>query len=407
VPTLPAALAAALLVALPLASAANDAPAPAAHPVKLHGRTVLDVRAPLDGVSAAERARRASEALEAAFAAGARTASVRPAPSGAAVLLGDRPVLTVGPADARAAGLPDPPAAATRAAAEVERTVREEARRAAAQATVFALSMLVFSGLVAFLLARRAGALALAWAERIETGELALPALTAAGVEVTSASFLRGAVPLALRLARFLAWIAAGYAWLLFAATLSERTRPLGARLTRAVIEPAGETLGTVGRSIPLGLALALGVAVLAVVLRAVRLWFDGVARGESTSPWISRANARTTGALVRGALVVLALLAAPGLLGLREEGIGRLGLAALLALGLGATPVAATFLLGVVAVYGGTLRPGDVAEVAGRRGRVVEITLREVVLEDEAGGRVHVPHLVALLHPTRVERRG
>jgi small-conductance mechanosensitive channel len=59
-----------------------------------------------------------------------------------------------------------------------------------------------------------------------------------------------------------------------------------------------------------------------------------------------------------------------------------------------------------VVAVYGGALRPGDSAEVGGRRGRVVEVTFREIVLEDEDGARVRVPHLLALLHPTRVERR-
>jgi small-conductance mechanosensitive channel len=226
-------------------------------------------------------------------------------------------------------------------------------------------------------------------------------------VEVTSAGFLRGAVPLVLRLGRFLAWIAVGYAWLLFAATLSERTRPLGERLVRAVAEPAGETLGALGRAIPVGLALALGVAAVAVALRATRLWFEALARGDATSPWVSRSHARTTGALIRGALVVLALLAAPGLLGLREEGVGRLGLAALLALGLGATPIAATFLLGVLAVYGGSVRPGDLAEVAGRRGRVVDVTLREIVLEDAEGGRVHVSHLLSLLHPVRVERRG
>jgi len=403
------ALAAAVLIALPISSAASDAPAPsgAGQPVRLHGRQILEVRAPLDGVSAAERARRASEALEAAFDAGARTTSVRPAAAGASVLLGDRSVLTVGRADATAAGFSDAPSAATRAAADLEKAVREEARRLGAQAAVFAISMLVFSALVAFFLARRAGALALGWAERIESGELALPSLTAAGVEVTSASFLRGTVPPVLRLGRFLAWIAVGYAWLLFAATLSERTRPLGERLVRAVVEPAGDTLGALGRAIPVGLAVALTVAVVAVALRATRLWFEALARGDATSPWVSRAHARTTGALVRGALVVLALLAAPGLLGLREEGVGRLGLAALLALGLGATPIAATFLLGVLAVYGGTVRPGDLVEVAGRRGQVVDVTLREIVLEDAEGGLVHVPHLLSLLHPLRVERRG
>ena len=48
----------------------------------------------------------------------------------------------------------------------------------------------------------------------------------------------------------------------------------------------------------------------------------------------------------------------------------------------------------------------GDLVEVAGRRGQVVDVTLREIVLEDAEGGLVHVPHLLSLLHPLRVERR-
>jgi hypothetical protein len=409
-PSAPA-LAAAVLVLLPFlaaaatpaASATPDAPGQA---VKLADRRVAVLEAPLDGVSPAERARRATEAVSAAFAAGARKATVRPAGDHARVLLGDRVVLTLGPADAVAAGLPDAGAAGAAAAASLERAARDEDRRQAAQGAVFALSMLVFSGLVAFLLARRAGALALGWAEAIESGALALPGVTAGGVEVVSAGFVRAAVPLTLRLGRFVVWLAALYAWLLFSATLTERTRALGQRLGDAVLEPAAAALAALARGIPLALAVALAAAVVGVVLRAARLWFEALERGDTTSPWFGREHARTSGVLVRGGVVVLALLVAPGLLGLGERVLGDVGRAALLALGLGAAPFAASLLLGVVAVYGGALRPGDEAEVGGRRGRVVEVTLREVVLEDAQGALVRVSHLAALLHPTRLERR-
>jgi hypothetical protein len=341
-------LAAALLLFLPLAAAAApDGPAPTGHAVKLAERRVAEPGAPLDGVAPAER------------------------PRGAA-----------------------------------ERAAPDEERRQAAQRAVFALSMLVFSGLVAFLLARGAGAIALRWAEAIESGEVTVAGVTAGGVEVVSAGFVRAAIPLALRLGRFLAWIAALYAWLLFSATLTERTRALGQRLGDAVLEPAAAGLAALGRGVPLAIAVALAAAVVGVVLRATRLWFEALARGETSSPWFGREHARTSSALVRGAVVVLALLAFPGLLGLGERVLGDVGRAALLALGLGAAPFAASLLLGVVAVYGGALRPGDEAEVGGRRGRVVEVTLREIVLEDADGALVRVPHLVALLHPTRVGRR-
>jgi hypothetical protein len=326
------------------------------------------------------------------------------AAGGRAVELADRRAVepeAPRPAGAAAAGLDVPAVAAT-----PQRAARDEDRRRAAQGAVFAISMMVFSGLVAFLLARRAGALALGWAEAIETGALVVPGVTAGGVEVVSAGFLRAAVPLALRLGRFVAWGAALYAWILFSATLTERTRALGQRLGDAVLEPAAAGLATLGRAVPLAIAAALAAALVGVVLRATRLWFEALERGELSSPWFCREHARASSALVRGAVVVLALLALPGLLGLGERVLGDVGRAALLALGLGAAPLAASLVLGVVAVYGGGLRPGDEAEVGGCRGRVIAVTLREVVLEDAEGALVRVSHFVALLHPTRVGRR-
>ena len=325
---------------------------------------------------------------------------------GVFALLGDRIVLTVGPADATAAGAADAPALAAAIAARLESAARDESRRQAASRVVFAVSMLVFSGLVAVLVARRAGAFALRWARAIETGTLAVPAVTAGGVEVVSAPFIRATVPLALRVGRFLVWLAVLYGWLLFSATLTDRTRGLGQRLGDAVLEPAAAGLAALGRSIPLALAVAVAAAAVGLVLRATGLWFDALARGEAASPWFSPERARTSGVLVRGVLVVLALLAVPAVLGVGDRVLGELGRAALLALGLGAAPFAASLHLGVVAVYGGALRPGDEADVGGRRGRVVEVTLREVVLEDPEGATIRVSHLATLLHPTRVERR-
>jgi small-conductance mechanosensitive channel len=164
--------------------------------------------------------------------------------------------------------------------------------------------------------------------------------------------------------------------------------------------------LGTLARGIPVLAGLAVGALVVGLVVRGARRWFEAIARGEASAGWISREHARATGALVQVAIVVLALLAAPGVLGIREGGVGGIGLAALAALALGASPLAASLLLGVIAVYGGALRPGDRAEVGGRRGRVVEVTFREVLLEEQDGALVRVPHLLVLFHPTRVEPR-
>jgi small-conductance mechanosensitive channel len=97
----------------------------------------------------------------------------------------------------------------------------------------------------------------------------------------------------------------------------------------------------------------------------------------------------------------------APDLLGLGgESGLRGVAFAALLAAGLGAAPLAATLLLGVVAVYGRGVRAGDEVEVGPTSGTVVEVTLRELRLEDGAGAEVRVPHLLTLVHPVRLRRR-
>jgi len=102
--------------------------------------------------------------------------------------------------------------------------------------------------------------------------------------------------------------------------------------------------------------------------------------------------------------VVVLALAFAAELSGGAEGGpLGRLGWAAVLAAGLAAVPLLASLLAGVPAVFGRRIRVGDVAEMAGRSGRVETVSLLEVRLQDREGGEVRVSHLAALLHPVRV----
>jgi hypothetical protein len=53
--------------------------------------------------------------------------------------------------------------------------------------------------------------------------------------------------------------------------------------------------------------------------------------------------------------------------------------------------------------VFGRKVRAGDYAELGGKSGRVRKITLLEVELEDDAGCELRVPHLLALVRPTRI----
>jgi small-conductance mechanosensitive channel len=412
------ALAALALSLAPLASLGAGAPPAAEHGataaaergawVRLRDTRVLEISAALGDTPPERRAREASQALAAAFDAdpeGAVRTEVRG--ESAAVYLGAAPVLQLGPADAAAAGAASVPDAAAAAATRIQAAVDRERRRTAAQEAVFSFSMLVFTGLLAFLLARKLGALALALAARAEAGGERFRPLAFGGMELASAATVRGASAVALRLGRWAVHLAVLYVWVLFALSLFRTTRGYGDRLSDAVLAPLAGLIGRLGRALPLLVVAAVAAVLVALALRGVRLFFESVASGETELGWLPAELARPTSALVRGGLLVVVLLLAP-VLGLGEGGaIDALARSALLAAAIGGAPLAACVVAGLPVVYGRTLRRGDLAEVGGRRGRVAEVTLLSVHLEDEHGARVTVPHVLALFHPTRVERRG
>jgi hypothetical protein len=50
-------------------------------------------------------------------------------------------------------------------------------------------------------------------------------------------------------------------------------------------------------------------------------------------------------------------------------------------------------------------MKRGDDVEVGGRKGKVLDVTLLDVRIEDDALAEVSVPHLLGLVHPTRVHK--
>jgi hypothetical protein len=58
-----------------------------------------------------------------------------------------------------------------------------------------------------------------------------------------------------------------------------------------------------------------------------------------------------------------------------------------------------------VVFVFGRRFKKGELVEFGGRTGRIVSVGLFEVHLEDAAATEINVPHLLGLVHPTRIHR--
>ena len=373
--------------------------------VLLQDRRVFSVQLARAGRTAEQRAAAASQALaRVADEPEAREVRVEEQGDLAVIFAGSTPVIQLSAEDAAAAGDASLSLHAAAVAGKTRDALRAERQRSAVARSVFSFSLLVFSGLVAFLLLRKLDELV----ERLRAWMGArpdrLPALRVGGIEVVRPNAVRGGASVALSIAKRLAQIGLAYGWLIIALSLFESTRGYTERLTGFVLKPVSELMGRVASALPLVVIAVITIAVVGGAIRFVRLFFGSVALGETTLGWLPRDLAPATSVLVRAAIVVITLVvAAPLITGTDDGAISRVGAVALGAIGLSCTPLLATAAAGVAVTFGRRLRVGDHAVVGGREGRVRATTLLEVVLEDDEGCAVHVPHLAVLWHPTRI----
>jgi hypothetical protein len=374
--------------------------------VRLHEKTVFQVRASKAGQSATERARTASHALDTVLdEPDQESTRVEEAPGTAVIFVGKAPIITLGDEDADAAGGDVTlHVYASGIATKIDDALRAERKRNAIATSVLSFSLLVSSALLAFLLFRRVGDLstrARTWAREHPD---AIPALRLGQIEVVRPAAVRGAVSIALALAHRLAQFAIGYMWLIFALSRFEATKDYTGRLAGFVLGPLSALIGRLGAALPLFVVAAFAALALSIAVRFVGLFFVGVARGETHLAWLPRELAQPTSVLIRAAMVLVSIiLAAPLITGTDDGALSRAGIAALVAIGLACTPVLACAAAGLPTVYLRRLRPGDYVETGGRAGVVRDVNLLEVVLEDTVGCEVRIPQLLGLWHPTRV----
>jgi hypothetical protein len=389
-----------------VAPSPSGAPAVPAFDVRLHERVVFTLHGPRAGQSGQDRARTASRALESELDDPEVPLShVEEQPGSAVVFVGKTPVVTLGDDDAASAGgdITLHVYAAT-IGSKVDDSLRAERKRSAIATSVFSFSLLVFSGLLAFLLFRRVGDLsgrARAW---VREHPDRIPALRLGRIDVVRPVAVRGAVSIALALAHRLAQFAILYSWLIFALSRFEATRDYTDRLAGFVLVPLSALIGRAGAALPLFVVAAFAAVALGIAVRFAGLFFGGVSRGETNITWIPRELAGPTSVLVRAGMVLASIvLAAPLITGTDDGALSRAGVVALVAIGLACTPVLACAAAGVPAVFLRRLKPGDYVEAGGRAGVVRDVTLLELVLEDAVGCEVRIPQLLGLWHPTRI----
>jgi hypothetical protein len=387
-------------------SSARPGPAATSYDVKLHEKIVFSLKVGRSNESAQDRARSASRALDSMLDDPEQSLShVEEEPGAAVIFVGKKPIVTLGDADAVASGSDAPlHVYAAGVAAKIDDSLKAERKRSAIATTVLSMSLLVFSGLLAFLFFRQIGNIAERARTWVKDNHERIPAIKLGRIEVVRPLAVRGAVSVSLALAHRLAQFAIAYSWLIFALSLFESTKAYTDKLAGFVLAPVSALIGRVGSALPLFVVAAIAAVALGIAVRFVELFFAGIERGETHVSWVPRELARPTSVLVRAGMVLVSIvLAAPLITGTDEGALSRAGLVALGALGLACTPVLACAAAGLPAVYGRRLKVGDFVEAGGRAGVVRDVTLLELVIEDTLGCEVRIPQLLGLWHPTRV----
>lgn len=376
--------------------------------VRVRDRVVVTLRIARDGLSPQARARAATQRLTALLAhvaeAGAVHAETRPDRTEATILVGTTAILTVGPEDADVAMEPSVEAFAEVGANALAEAFNAERTRSAVATTVFRLSLLVFTGLILFLLLSRTGALATRLRSRFTADDHSVHDVSVGKLQVLSAGSVRVLLSAGVTFGYRSLQVLLGFGYLLFGLSLFDYTRPWTEQITGAMLTPISTLATRLAIGMPILVLMAVGAFAMSVLLRFTGLFFDSVGRGETRVEWLPRDLARPTSLVARGGIVVLTLvLVAPMLTGDNDGVAAHAATVALAVLGLAMLPSLASAAIGAPLVFSRRLKKNEYVELGTYRGRVREVGLLELRLEDGHGGDVRVPHLFTLFHPLRI----
>lgn len=381
--------------------------------MKLHDAVAFVVRLGHNGQSADRRAKEATKALKDAFD-GASPEDVRVeilsekdgkvGEPTAVIYLGHTPIIQLTAADATAAGDATLSVHADSVAAQLRKSIGAEKTRSTLASTVFSISLVVFFGVVMLYLLRKVGEFAERANAWVETNPDRIPAIRVNRMEVLNPATLRSGLALTISVGRWFGQFGIVYVWLIAALSLFESTRGYTERLTGFIIEPFASLASRIASTLPILLVIVIALLAVAILLRVVGLFFDGVATDKTTLNWLSPDLAHPTSVLVRGGIILSTLVfAAPLITGNQDGALPRAGMVTMVALGLAAVPFLASCILGAVAVFGRRVRVGEYIELDSRAGRVVDVSLLNISLEDDGGMETRVPHFAWLLKPMRV----
>ena len=221
--------------------------------------------------------------------------------------------------------------------------------------------------------------------------------------EVVGPTALRGGALITLIVGRFVAQAGVFYLWLVFALSLFQSTRPYTEKLTGFVVNPVSDLAARIAASLPLAVMAAVSGITIYVLLRFVQLFFEGIARRQTVIPWLPPDLAAPTSVLVRVGIIVATLV----LVARSTWHTGSIGTCQLVPpSAAGPSPGRRQRWLD----HRG--RRDDSAAGSARRVREIGDVRKSsrrspdragLRLRDRDGCEVRVPHLLTLVHPTRV----
>ncbi len=392
-------------------SVPSVAPAPSAAStdgafVRLRDRKLFQLRAGHGGVTPAERARKATASLDAAFEKnlGGEVKIDESEPGVATIVLDGTPIVQLTYADAVAAGDATLGVHAVATAEIVRGAVKAERTRHDVATTVFHWSLAVLTGLLGFLVQRRLRRLLRAARIWLRRHPEKIPAFRVARIDLVRPTALLGLLQLT---AAFLDRVIQGtvlYVWLVFSLSLFERTQGASATISGFVVKPLGALAGRIATSLPSLVGLFATFVLTFVVVRFVSQVEKAVERGEAELPGLSKDLTKPVLVIVRLSIVLFALLVgAPVVSGNDDAVLSKVGLALVGALALASAPIFASAGLGLVALFSGRYKVGEYVSFDGRQGRLLSISLLELRMRDGEGAELRIPHLLALTRDVRI----
>jgi small-conductance mechanosensitive channel len=387
--TLPAALA-------PIAAAAQEVHRQRA-PVVIANRTIIELRGPIAGYSAEERATSSIARIEAALDADPNAeVSYGETEEGTRVRVGGRHAFIVTRIDI------DPQAGETTqiVAREVVRRLeqaiaeRREQRslRYMATAAGLAAAATLLYGLLLWLVYRAAR-----WAGT---------RVAAAAEERARRLNLGGVSRLASRAVAVLAWllaIAFTTAWLAFVLERFPYTRAWGERLELNLFGLAKQVLLAIVGAVPGLLVVAIIFVLTKAAIGLGRAFFDRVERGQFEVRWLSADTVGPTRRIVTFIAWVFALaMAYPYLPGANTDAFRGLSVLLGLMVSLGGASVIGQAFSGLILMYSRVFRRGDYVRIGDNEGTVTELGMFATRLRTGLGEEITLSNSTVMAATTR-----